>query len=73
VRPIVDVEDQGERLRRVEVRRLDDPPLDVAAVERFVGDLLDVAQRDPGEQAVVDRRETGGLLNERTRRYAGFL
>ena len=46
VRAAVDVEDQRILLRRVEVRRLQDPGLNLLAVEALVPDLFRLALSD---------------------------
>src|SRR5262249_30109921 len=53
VRTAVDLEHQRIFSRGVEIRRLHDPALDLATVERVVPELLDVARRPRREQLVV--------------------
>ena len=54
MRAAVDLENQRILLRRVEVRRLQDPALDVLAVEALVPDLFGLALLDVFEEIVVD-------------------
>ena len=57
VRAAVDLEDQRVLLRRVERRRLEDPALDLLAVEARVPHLLRLVHRELTEEAVVERRQ----------------
>ena len=54
VRATVDVEDERPARAGVEVGRLDDPALHARTVGRAVPDFLDLAQRAPREQVIVD-------------------
>ena len=53
MRSAVDREHQRVLLRRVEARRLDDPPLDLQAVRRRVPDVLHLAQFDARQDVAV--------------------
>jgi len=57
VRAAVDLEDQRVLLRGVEVRRFENPALDVLPVDALVVDLFWLALLDPVEQLVVDVRD----------------
>ena len=65
VRPAVDGEHERILSRRIEVRRLDDPSLDLVVVHRLVPDLLDLAEGHATENVFVHLRELRPLARIR--------
>ena len=53
VRSTVDRQHHRVLAARIEVRRLDDPPLDLEAIDRLVLDLFDVAECHASEHVVI--------------------